>query len=81
MMVKTEFGEFLKDNSKEGNEFRLVTNLLPDGTMEFYCHPLGRDGETYDGYAMGLNIYPKRAIENLLNYIRDENSRRNNKQR
>ena len=45
----------------------MVVTPLPDGTIEFYCHPLGRDGSTFDGYIMNSNVYPKKAIDNLMN--------------
>lgn len=66
------FEDFLRKNSIGGNEFRLVIfRDHPDGTLEFYCHPFGRDGETFDGYATGAEIYPKKAIDNLMKYLNE----------
>jgi len=60
------------NNGESGKEFRLViSNRHPDGTLEFYCHPLGRDGSTFDGYVMGTEVLPKKAIDNLMKYMKE----------
>lgn len=59
------FEEFLKNNSKDGNEFRLVVNKH-DGVVEIYCHPSDRNGETYDAYVRRGMVSPKKAADNLL---------------
>lgn len=71
------FEDFLRNNANPegfgGSEFRLVINQEhPDGTLEIYCHPLGRDGETYDGYVKHFTIDPKQAIDNLMKYLREK---------
>ena len=71
------FEDFLRNNANPdgfgGSEFRLVINQEhPDGTLEIYCHPLGRDGETYDGYVKHFTIDPKTAIDNLVKYLREK---------
>ena len=53
--------QYLKDN---GREYRLVI----DGST-LYIHPLGKDGETFDGYVSGFNIYPKKPMDNISNYL------------
>ncbi len=70
------FEDFLRkssDASDAGNDFRLVISRKhSDGTLEFYCHPLNRDGETFDGYITGMEIYPKTAIDNLMKYLNEK---------
>jgi hypothetical protein len=71
-LSKVLFEDFLRRNSIGGNEFRLVISRdHQDGTLEFYCHPFGRDGETFNGYATGTEIYPKSAIDNLMKYLNE----------
>jgi hypothetical protein len=66
------FENFLRKNSEGGNDFRLVISKnYTDGTLEFYCHPFGRDGETFDGYVKGTEVYPKTAIDNLMKYLNE----------
>ncbi len=69
------FEDFLLNNSNEGQsgmEFRLVISRLhPDSTLEIYCHPFGRDGETFDGYVCDSEIQPKKAIDNLMKYLNE----------
>jgi len=68
-----QFEEFLRQNiTKKEREFRLVvTDAKPDA-VTIMCHPLGRDGHTYDGYVMRFNVEPKQAIDNLMKYLRQE---------
>jgi hypothetical protein len=73
------FEEFLRKNANkeglQGSEFRLVVfNELSDKELQIYCHPFGRDGETYDGYSHGFTIYPKKGIDNLVRYLGKINS-------
>ena len=72
LLPEVIFESFLRNNLEKGNEFRMVATPLPDGTIEFYCHPLGRDGSTFDGYIMNSNVYPKKAIDNLIKYLREK---------
>lgn len=71
------FEDFLRNNANKeglsGSEFRLViNNETPDGSIQIYCHPFGRDGETYDAYVWHFNIEPKTAIDNLMKYLREK---------
>lgn len=69
------FEDFLLKHSNSGEsgmEFRLVIfNKNADGTLQVYCHPFGRDGATFDGYVKGTEVYPKRAIDNLMKYLNE----------
>jgi hypothetical protein len=65
-MIKT-LEKFIRDNAKDGVEFRLVvSNTNP---LTVYIHPLGRDGETYDCYVHGFSINPKQPFDNLAKAI------------
>lgn len=45
------FGGFLADNTEEYQEFRLVAwKSKTTHLIEFYIHPMGKDGTTFDGY-------------------------------
>ena len=63
-MENLTFEDYLKNNLTVGNEFRLVAKN-DNGHISFYCHTLGRDGETYDAYVSGFTIYPQKALDNL----------------
>ena len=69
------FEDFLlkhSNNGESGMEFRLVIFKKDShGTLQIYCHPFGRDGETFDGYVKGTEIYPKTAIDNLMKYLNE----------
>ena len=75
LFAETLFEDFLRKNLQGGNEFRLVATPQKDGTLEFYIHPLGRDGSTFDGYSRGTEVYPKKAIDNLMKYLREKPSK------
>ncbi len=61
------------DKEKGLTDFRLnVDHIEPDGTIVVYIHPLGRDGETYDGYVRLFEILPKKAIDNLVKLLREK---------
>lgn len=47
-LVTLTFEEYLKTNSKEGCEFRLVLKNSDAENLEFYIHPLNRNGDTLD---------------------------------
>jgi len=67
------FEDFLRRNVTDTErEFRLVVREKSPDAVTILCHPLGRDGETYDGYAMRYNIEPKQAIDNLMKYLREK---------
>jgi len=65
------FESFLRENSKDGIEFRLVVSAVRPEAVEFYCHPINRDGTTFDGYATKFTINPKIPFDNLLNGLLD----------
>lgn len=68
-----QFEEFLRQNSTDTErEFRLVVTEKGQDALTILCHPLGRDGQTYDGYVMRFNVEPKKAIDNLMKYLRQE---------
>jgi len=52
------FEEYFRKEVAEGKtEFRLVARVGEQTkTVTFYIHPLGRDGQTFDGHVAGDNV-------------------------
>ena len=73
---KISFEHFLKNNLKEGNEFRLVVTQSDENLVEFYCHPLGRDGQTFDAYVFRSCVEPKKAMDNLAKALKTNGSKK-----
>lgn len=66
------FEDFLRNNITETErEFRLVVKEINQDSLTILVHPLGRDGETYDGYCLRFNVEPKQAIDNLMKFLRE----------
>lgn len=53
------FGKFLVENMDKGNDYRLVVTVVNDNNVVFYCHPLNRDGDTFDGFVENNLIHPR----------------------
>lgn len=63
------FADFLRNNSGPfGSEFKLIVNSMPNESLEISCYRIDKDGETYNAYVTDFNVYPKKAINNLVNY-------------
>lgn len=52
------FAGYLETELVEGNEFRLKVVRNPDGKLDFYIHPDGRDGMTGDFEVVGNVALP-----------------------
>lgn len=57
-MNQHTFARYLYEGHKRNvTDFRLAVREV-DGVMQFYIHPLGRDGETVDFFAVGNHLIP-----------------------
>jgi hypothetical protein len=67
-------------NTKQrGNEFRLIVNKVMPHMVEISIRPFGREVEIYEAYVSGNDAMPKKAINNIVMFMRNINKPFNKK--